>query len=90
MEFEWDSKKAEANRRKHGIEFLDAVIVFDDDRGITLLDEHPTEERYVTFGTDAEGRVLAVSYALRGNSIRIISARKASSREGAKYEDRRR
>jgi hypothetical protein len=42
------------------------------DRGITLLDEHPTEERYVTFGTDAEGRVLAVSYALRGNSIRII------------------
>lgn len=49
MEFEWDPKKAEANRRKHGIEFLDAVIVFDDDRGITLLDEHPTEERYVTF-----------------------------------------
>ena len=37
------------------------------DRGITLLDEHPTEERYVTFGMDANGRVLAVSYALRGN-----------------------
>ena len=89
MEFEWDPKKAEANRRKHGIEFLDAVIVFDDDRGITLQDEHPTEERYVTFGTDAEGRVLAVSYALRGNSIRIMSARKATSRERAKYEDKR-
>ncbi len=89
MEFEWDPKKAEANRRKHGIEFLDAVIVFDDDGGITLLDEHPTEERYVTFGTDAEGRVLAVSYALRGNSIRIISARKAASRERAQYEDKR-
>jgi len=89
VEFEWDPKKAEANRRKHGIEFLDAVIVFDDDRGITLLDEHPTEERYVTFGTDAEGRVLAVSYALRGNSIRIISARKAASRERAQYEDKR-
>ncbi len=39
MEFEWDAKKAEANRRKHGIEFLDAVIVFDDERGITLVDE---------------------------------------------------
>jgi uncharacterized protein len=61
VEFEWDSKKAEANRRKHGIEFLDAVIVFDDDCGITLLDEHPAEERYVTFGMDAQGRVLAVS-----------------------------
>jgi uncharacterized protein len=89
LEFEWDPKKAEANRRKHGIEFLDAVIVFDDDRGITLLDEHPTEERYVTFGMDANGRVLAVSYALRGNTIRIISARKATPRERAQYEDKR-
>jgi len=53
-----------------------------------LLDEHPTEERYETFGTDAEGRVLAVSYAVRG-SIRIISGRKATSRERAKYEDKR-
>jgi len=31
VEFEWDPKKADANRRKHGIEFLDAVVVFDDD-----------------------------------------------------------
>lgn len=89
MEFEWDPKKAEANRRKHGIEFLDAVIVFDDDRGVTLLDENPTEERYVTFGMDGQGRVLAVSYVLRGNIIRIISARKATLRERAQYEDKR-
>ena len=88
MEFEWDAKKAEANRRKHGIEFLDAVIVFDDERAITLL-ENPMEERYVTSGMDAQGRVLAVSYALRGNTIRIISARKATSRERAQYEDKR-
>jgi uncharacterized protein len=63
--------------------------VFDDDRGITLLDEHPTEERYVTFGMDAQGRVLAVSYALRGDTIRIIPARRATSRERAQYEDKR-
>lgn len=43
--------------------------MFDDERGITLLDENPTEERYVTFGMDAQGRVLAVSYTLRGNTI---------------------
>ena len=49
-------KKAGANRRKHVVEFRVAVIVFDDDRGITLLDEKPTEERYVTFGMDAQGR----------------------------------
>jgi uncharacterized DUF497 family protein len=89
VEFEWDPKKAEANRRKHRIEFLDAVVVFDDDRAITLQDENSTEERYVTFGMDAQGTVLAVSYTLRGDTIRIISARKATSRECAQYEDKR-
>src|ERR1700691_3573319 len=60
LDFEWDPNKAESNRRKHGVEFLDAVTVFDDDRAITLLDEYPYEERYVTFGLDADRRVLAV------------------------------
>ena len=63
--------------------------MFDEERGITLLDENPTEEPYVTFGMDAQARVLAVCYALRGNIIRIISARKATSRERAQYEDKR-
>ena len=89
MEFEWDPKKAEANRRKHGIEFLDAVPVFDDDRGVTLVDEHPTEERFVTFGADPQGRVLAVCYTVSGDTIRIISARKATARERTQYEDKR-
>ena len=89
MDFEWDPNKAESNRRKHGVEFLDAVTVFDDDRAITLLDEHPYEERYVTFGMDAEGRVLAVSYQVRTGSIRIISARKATRSERGQYEDKR-
>lgn len=89
MEFEWDAIKAEANRRKHGIEFVDAVVVFDDDRAVTLMDDHPGEERYLTFGMNAEGRVLAVCYAVRGSAVRIISARKATARERAQYEDRR-
>lgn len=89
MEFEWDVKKAEANRRKHGVEFLDAVFIFDDDRAITLVDEHPGEERYVTFGLDALGRVLAVCYTVRGDTLRITSARKAVAREQAQYEDKR-
>ena len=57
MDFEWDPKKAESNLQKHGVEFVDAVIVFEDDRAITLFDEHPDEERYVSFGMDAETRV---------------------------------
>jgi uncharacterized DUF497 family protein len=89
LDYEWDPKKAERNLRKHGVDFVDAVIVFDDDRAITLPDEHPMEERYLTFGTDAQGRVLAISYALKGSAIRIISARKATSRERAQYEDKR-
>jgi uncharacterized DUF497 family protein len=89
VEFEWDPKKAEASRRKHGVEFLDAVVVFEDDQAITLLDEHPTEVRYVTFGMDAEGRVLAVCYTVRGDVIRIISARKATARERVQYEGKR-
>jgi uncharacterized protein len=51
--YEWDPKKAERNLRKHGVEFVDTVVVFDDDRAITLPDEHSREERYLTFGMDA-------------------------------------
>lgn len=89
MEFEWDPKKATQNLSKHRVDLVDAVIVFDDDRAITLTDEHPTEDRYLTFGMDAQGRVLAVAYAVCGSVIRIISARKVTSRERAQYEDKR-
>ena len=89
MEYEWDPNKADRNLRKHGVDFVDAAIAFDEDRAITLPDEHPMEERYLTFGTDAQGRVLAISYALKGSTIRIISARTATSRERAQYEDKR-
>ena len=53
------------------------------------MTQDTSEERYLTFGLDAQGRVLAVSYGLRGSVIRIISARKATRREQAQYEDRR-
>ena len=82
MEYEWDPKKAAFNRRKHGVEFLDAVVVFEDDRAITLPDEHPREERYLTFGMDAQGRVLAISYAVKGSTIRVISARRRPRASG--------
>ena len=58
LEYEWYPRKAERNLCKHGVEFVDAVMVFDDDRAVTLMDEHPSEERYVTFGSDAHGRVV--------------------------------
>jgi uncharacterized protein len=89
LDYEWDPKKADRNLRKHGVDFVDTVTVFDDDRAITLTDDHPAEDRYLTFGMDAQGRVLAISYSIEGSSIRIISARKATPRERAQYEDKR-
>ena len=85
MEFEWDPLKAEANRKKHGVRFADAVVVFEDPMALTIPDEHPEEERFITMGTDAVGRVLVVVYTWREDRLRIISARKASRSERAQY-----
>ena len=89
MEFEWDRGKAQANRRKHGVDFADAVEVFWDRRALTISDKHPTEERYVTVGSDTLGRILAVAYCWRGKDIRIISARRATASERQTYSEKR-
>lgn len=83
--FEWDPRKAAGNVRKHGVSFADAVNVLDDDRALTFRDEAEDEERWVTIGLDGLGRVLVVVYTWRGKSIRIISARLATTRERWQY-----
>ena len=86
MEFEWDERKARTNLRRHKIDFADAATVFEDERAVTVTDEASDEERYSTIGMDALGRELVVIYAVRGERIRIISARRATRRERAEYE----
>ena len=86
MNYEWDENKAKSNRQKHGIDFADAVSVFADDTAITILDEHPDEERFATIGMNALGQILVVVYTWRGDNIRIISARKATRPERKQYE----
>ena len=86
MSFTWDPTKAEANRRKHGVDFADAVEVLYDHQALTMADDHPEEERYITTGTDTISRVLTVAYTWRQSTLRIISARKATARERAQYE----
>ncbi len=86
MEYEWSLVKARTNQRKHGVDFADAVAVFVDDQALTLPDEeHTTEDRYITIGMDALGRILVVIYTWRGDHIRLISARKAIRHEQAFY-----
>jgi uncharacterized protein len=86
MSFQWDERKAISNKRKHGVEFADSVSVLDDDAALTIPGEHPTEDRFVTIGRDAFGRILVVVYTYRRDEIRIISARKATQQERNTYE----
>ncbi len=86
MEFEWEPRKAATNRRKHGVDFADAATVLYDDQAITIPDERSDEERFVTIGMDALGRVLVMVYTWRDERPRLISARKATPRERREYE----
>ena len=86
MEFEWDRKKATSNLRKHGIDFADAALVLFDDLAVTISEHDEGEERFITIGTDAMGRILVVIYTWRGERVRLISARKATSRERRRCE----
>ena len=86
MKYEWYERKARANLKKHGVDFADAVIVLSDELALTLSDEHEGEDRFVTIGMDATARILVVVYTLRGDRVRIISARKATRSERRHYE----
>ncbi len=89
-EYEWDPAKAAANRAKHGVDFADAIGVFEDEQALTIEDVSTTEERFKTLGTDFMGRLLVVIYAYRGDRIRLISARKATGPQRDAYERTRR
>jgi len=86
MEIEWDRKKAVSNLKKHSVDFVDAVTVLEDERAITISDNYPDEERFITIGRDAFSRILVVVYTWRETRIRIISARKATARETRQYK----
>jgi len=85
--YEWDPKKAASNLRKHKVDFADAVTVFEDQFAVTIDDDEPEEQRFVTIGIDALAGVLVVVYTWREHNIRIISARKAGAEERRQYEE---
>jgi uncharacterized DUF497 family protein len=89
MGFEWDPKKAAANRRKHGVSFEEASSALRDSFSATAHDpDHSEDEdRFVTFGVSSRGRLLTVLHTDRGNAIRIISARIATNVERQIYEE---
>lgn len=88
MTIEWDLNKARSNLKKHAVSFPDAAEVLHDDYALTIEDSSSDEQRYITIGQDALGRVLVIVYTWRQDVLRLISARKATARERAQYGER--
>ena len=87
--FEWDTKKARLNVKKHGISFDEASTAFRDPLSQTIDDplHSKDEERFVLIGRSIQGRLLVIVHTERGDRIRIISARLATKKERFRYEE---
>ena len=86
MELEFDPVKARSNLRKHGVSFAHAEQALRDEIAFTVEDpEASGEQRFITLGMDALGRVLVVVHTQRGERTRVISVRKASRGESEQY-----
>lgn len=91
-QFGWDPHKSALNQRKQGVSFEEARTVFGDERGLLLDDPDHSgiEERFVLLGLNAAFRVLVVVHSYREDedTIRILSARKATRQERNPYDAR--
>jgi len=87
--FEWDESKAASNKKKHGVTFEEAKSVFYDDFAIQFFDEENSEleDRFLILGHSNQARILLICHCEKGSGslIRIISARKATSKERKLY-----
>jgi uncharacterized DUF497 family protein len=85
MEFVWDEAKRQSNIRKHGIDFLDVIQIFEGDL-VTIQDSrfYYGETRFISLGL-LRGIVLVVAHTEEEKVIRIISARKATKNEEVHY-----
>ncbi|HET6852999.1 MAG TPA: BrnT family toxin [Pyrinomonadaceae bacterium] len=89
MRFEWDEKKAARNLVKHGVSFEEAVTVFSDPLSNTFPDPDHShyEHRFIIIGAAESGKILVVAHTDDESSVRIISAREATSGERKCYEE---
>jgi uncharacterized protein len=87
--FVWDPNKASSNAAKHGVSFEEAQTVFDDPLAVIFDDEaHSQQElREILIGHSTQNRLLIISFAEQANTIRIISARRATRNEQRDYEE---
>jgi uncharacterized DUF497 family protein len=88
LQFVWDRAKAATNLQKHGVDFTEAATAFGDPLSITIPDpaHSESEERWLLVGQTTAGKLVVVAHTERGDEIRLISARLATRRERANYE----
>jgi uncharacterized DUF497 family protein len=90
IEFEWNPTKAKRNLEKHGVSFEEAQSIFYDEYARQFFDDGhaETEDRFIMLGLSDRSRILVVCHCERsqGNIIRLISARKAISKERKYYD----
>ncbi len=93
LRFEWDPKKAASNEKKHGVTFGEAQSVFSDEDSLVIPDpDHSQEEeRFIILGLSSQDRALVVVHCFRaeGSVIRIISARRAGTKEQKPYWEKK-
>jgi len=88
IKFEWDKKKSIINIEKHGVSFEEATTVFNDINAVLFNDpDHSgNEERFILLGMSTKANLLIVCHCIRSaETIRIISARRATKRESEQY-----
>ena len=86
MEIEYDPEKAVINESKYGVTFEEAASALPDENALAMEDsDSEGEERWIVLGMSNQVRLLTVVYTLREDSIRLISARKATRKEEKFY-----
>ena len=85
MNFEYDENKSLSNKQKHGIDFEEAKLLWDDDRMVELTASYEDEQRVINIGK-INARFYTAVTTMRNGKIRIISVRRSRKKEIEVYE----
>jgi uncharacterized DUF497 family protein len=85
MKFDFDKNKSESNLKKHGIDFIEAQVIWDDPDRLEIPAKSISEERYMLIGK-VKDKLWSVIYTIRNYNIRIISVRRSRKLEVEAYE----
>lgn len=85
MKYEYDDNKSLSNKQKHGIDFEDAKLLWNDDKMVEISTSYEDEKRFINIGK-INTKFYTVVSTIREDKIRIISARRARKKEIEIYE----